>query len=259
VLIDNIDLLSSIVSGEITPDFDFFGDSNDNKPLFSKKDKKAPKLRDLHSDDLEEFMQMFVFRCDDRAFNRKIGYWKAMGPDARGLGWQPETKGKVQGNSQYIPAIRKHLTERLERHLDLETWQKRHRPQHWQQPYVLGLLGGEWSSVFHLDIDNHGGRRIEYHRDGQNLIVPDLSLSFLKVVKRVLSLPFEEAGMPAPCSLNLSSDSLGLYLFFVPELPMKTADGYGRLNQLAEQHGLKDLSIPDVQISQGERFAAPGA
>lgn len=213
--------------------------------------KSMPRLRDLHPDDLEDYYELFVLRCDRRAYNTKRGYWDAGDFDNQAQDWRPKIKrnGKESG-SPYVPATKDIILDDLERHLDTTYWRRRgHRAKGWQQPFFVGTLGGQFSAAFHYDIDNHGGDRIRYTRNGGNYRVPDLSVGFLRLVRRVMSLPFEAYGL-RPTNLTTSSDSLGLYLWFLPDIPMTTAEGHASLRKLADDHGMVKLEAYPVPALQ---------
>lgn len=220
-------------------DPDFFGDTSDKS---KRRVARLPKLREIYSDDLDAFYDLFVARCDWRAYNTKRGYWDSGDFDVQAQDWRPKRKRFTQeGKLPYIPATKGSILDDLERHLDTQYWRERgHRAKGWRQPFFVGTLGGQTSAAFHYDLDNHGGQRIDYTKDGGNFRVPDLSLGFLRLVQRVLALPFEEYGL-RPTNLTTSSDSLGLYIWFIPDIPMLTSDGHAKLRSLADAHGLDKL------------------
>ena len=79
-------------------------------------------------------------------------------------------------------------------------------------------------------------------KDGASLIVPDLSVNFMKLVARVVSLPYEVYGV-LPTHLTTSSDSLGLYLWFVRQEPEGTQLAFNRLRRLADDGGMPNLEV----------------
>lgn len=220
-------------------DPDFFGPPEKKKP--SKPRTSGPKLRDLFPEDLSSYWNTFLKFADRRAYNTRLGYWEG---ENEARDWRAVLmKHRKPGQQPYVMATRNNILGEVERHLDAEFWRARgHRAKGWRQPFWAGTLGGVKTRWSHYDLDNHGGERLRYVKDGASLIVPDLSPDFMKLVARVLSLHYEEYGV-RPTHLTTSSDSLGLYLWFVRQEPEGTQLAFNRLRRLADDGGMPNLEV----------------
>jgi hypothetical protein len=214
----------------------------------SKTSKKfaSPKLRDLYADDIDDYYCLFLEGCDLRAFNTRQGYWDDDSKITHT--WKP-SKRKKGSESPYIAATRANLLSHLERHLDGDHWRQRgHRARGYAQPFWLGTLGGAYSRTYAYDIDNHKGETIKYvDIQGAHLVVPDLHLSTLSKLYKVLSWDYCLYGLPSPTVLTISSDSLGLCVWLLPEhdplMPWGLEDYYKALKKLAVDGGLVSLEV----------------
>lgn len=238
---------TSTLSIAHSPD-SFFG-----SPEKSASKPKLPKLSVLYPDDIEDYITLFIDGCDPRAANTKIGYWA----DDISIthGWRP-IKRKSDVNP-YVAATRKNLLSYLERHLDTEHWRARgHKARGHNQPFWLGTLGGAYSASYAYDIDNHKGQTIKYtDKTGTQLIVPDLHVSTLDKLCRLLSFDLQACCLPAPAVLSVSSDSLGLCLWLLPthdpRQPRDVAWYHATMKQVANDIGLPTMEVypapPDIR------------
>ena len=241
-------------------DPDFFGREIEGTVKKAKIDRAMPRLRDLYPDELEQYLELFFHRSDQRAFNSRLGYWGdrdvpywEQAEDVMSKDWRPQVRGRsIDGKPLYIAATTKNLLPLIERHLDTDYWRARgHRAKGFKQPFWLGTLGGRFTSSAAFDLDNHGGRVLEFTREGGNYRVPDLGIEILDLARRVLGLPYQAYGLLTPTALSTSSDSLGLCVWIIPEAPQETAVLHARMKEMAADHGLPKLEVYPIPPERG--------